>query len=166
MSMEQSNATGYITENPAIPRQKLSLDTLKSIRKLMDEYHLDPLIGLVAPGAGDWITTILTIPYLITSIFKLKSLSLTLAIIYNILMDCLWGTIPVAGDVFDFLHRGFKQNCKLVEGFANQDPKVMSEVKRKSIYFGIMIVVLLALIVISIYWVTTLWGYIFDFFRN
>ena len=51
--------------------------------------HLDPILGLVAPGLGDWVTTILTVPYIVTSVFKLKSLSLTLAIIYNVLMDCL-----------------------------------------------------------------------------
>ena len=148
------------------PAPKTTFGTLKTIRKLMDDLHLDPILGLVAPGLGDWVTTILTVPYIITSIFTLKSLPLTLAIIYNILMDCLWGTVPVAGDFFDFLHRGFKKNCKLVEGFAAKDPKIMSEVKRKSLYFGIMIVVLIALICLSVYYVKMLWGYIFDFFQT
>lgn len=160
--MEQTE----ITPPAEQPTPKLSFGTLTTIRKLMDDLHLDPILGLVAPGIGDWLTTILTVPYIITSVFKLKSLSLTLAIIYNVLMDCLWGTIPVAGDFFDFLHRGFKKNCKLVEGFAAQDPNVVNEVKRKSFFFGIMIVILIALICISIYYVKMLWDYIFDFFQN
>ena len=146
--------------------KKLSFGALSTIRKLMDDLHLDPILGLVAPGLGDWVTTLLTVPYIITSVFTLKSLPLTLAIIYNVLMDCLWGTVPVAGDFFDFLHRGFKKNCKLVEGFAAKDPKVMGEVKRKSVYFGIMIVILIGLICLSVYYVKMLWGYIIDFFQN
>lgn len=153
-------------QTPVQQPKKFSLTTLSTIRKLMDDLHLDPILGLVAPGLGDWVTTILTVPYIVTSVFKLKSLSLTLAIIYNVLMDCLWGTVPVAGDFFDFLHRGFKKNCKLVEGFVAQDPKVMNEVKRKSVYFGIMIVILIAMICISVYYVKMLWGYIIDFFSK
>lgn len=160
--MEQTE----ITTPAEQPTPTMSFGTLSSIRKLMDDWHIDPILGLFAPGIGDWVTTILTVPYIITSVFKLKSLSLTLAIIYNVLMDCLWGTIPVAGDFFDFLHRGFKKNCKLVEGFAAKDPTVVNEVKRKSVFFGIMIVILIALIFISIYFVKMFWDYLFDLFQN
>lgn len=149
-----------------LPQKVSSMNLLTGIRNLMDVLHLDPILGMIVPGVGDWVTTILTVPYIVVSVFTLKSLPLTLAIIYNVLMDCLWGTVPVAGDVFDFLHRGFKKNCKLIEGFAAQDPKVISEVKRKSVYFGIMIVILIALICVSVYFVKTLWGYIFEFFEK
>ncbi|MCQ2973379.1 MAG: DUF4112 domain-containing protein [Bacteroidales bacterium] len=152
-------------EQTQTQEDKSSISHLNSIRKWMDDYYLDPILGIVAPGFGDWITPILSVPYIIVSIVKLKSISLTLAIIYNILIDCVLGTIPIAGDIADFLHKSFKKNCVLVEGFMNKDPKVINEVKRKSVYFGFMIILLVVVLGFMIYWTTKLWSWIFGLFN-
>lgn len=46
---------------------------LKVIYKVMDKWRLDPIIGFFIPGLGDVITTVFTIPFIFTSIFKLRS---------------------------------------------------------------------------------------------
>ncbi len=112
------------------------------IRKVMDDFFIDPILGLFLPGLGDGITTVLSIPYVYQALVKLKSVPLTLAIIYNLLMDWLLGMIPFyIGDIIDVFHRSFKKNNKLIDGFINRDQKVISEVNRKSVYFGFMIIV-------------------------
>ena len=66
--------------------QSTSYKMLERIAIYMDTYHLDPIIGLI-PGIGDLISAILAIPFIYYSLFTLKSIPLTLAIINNILLD-------------------------------------------------------------------------------
>ena len=82
---------------------------LKVIYKVMDKWRLDPIIGFFIPGLGDFITTVVTIPFIFTSIFKLRSVPLTLAIISNCLLDLLIGMVPVVGDIGDFMYKSYKQ---------------------------------------------------------
>lgn len=117
--------------------------TVSKIRKIMDDFFIDPILGLILPGLGDGITTVLSIPYIYQALVKLKSVPLTLAMIYNLLIDWLLGMIPFyIGDVIDVFHRSFKKNMKLIDGFINRDEKIMQEVNRKSVFFGIMIVII------------------------
>ena len=48
-------------------REKLEQDPVYAacakISKVMDQYYLDPIIGFIAPGAGDFLGTILAIPF-------------------------------------------------------------------------------------------------------
>lgn len=84
-------------EKQEIIRNSVSYKLVHAIALWMDRRLLDPLIGLVLPGFGDALTSVLAVPYLYLSIVKLKSIPLTLAIVCNILLDVLISIIPYIG---------------------------------------------------------------------
>jgi hypothetical protein len=120
--------------------------SIKKISKMMDDYFLDPIIGLL-PGVGDFFTPIFAVPFVYVSMFEIKSVPLTLAIIYNTVFDILVGMIPLLGIVIDAFNKGFRKNMRLITGFVEDDRTVINEVNRKAV----MMVVLICLVCLAIY---------------
>lgn len=127
-------------------KQSRSYSTILAISNIMDRYFLDPIIGLFLPGWGDTLSSVLGLPYLYISIFKVRSLPLTLAVIFNILADSLVSSIPLLGDIFDFFYRSYKKNLILITGYVEEDRQIISEVNRKAVWMGIGIIILLSLL--------------------
>ncbi|PSJ79820.1 hypothetical protein C7N83_09945 [Neisseria iguanae] len=46
------------------------------------------------------------------SLFKIRSILLTLVVIFNSLLDLLIGLIPVVGTILDFFHRSYNCSCR------------------------------------------------------
>lgn len=124
---------------------------IRTIKNVMDRYYLDPLIGLFFPTAGDIFSSVMMLPFLTMSLFKIKSLPLTLAIRYNMLMDMMLGIIPLwIGDLLDIFNRSYSKNYRLIVGFVEGDQKVIQEVNRKAVLTAMGILVLCFII----YWLT------------
>lgn len=120
---------------------------IAGIAKYMDKYFLDPIVGFFLPGFGDILTSTLAIPFIYISLFVVRSVPLTLAVIFNTLVDILLGMIPPwIGDIFDIFHRSYKKNLRLINGFVNDDQTIINEVNRKAIWMAILIVVCCVLI--------------------
>jgi len=109
--MEQKNAT--------VP----SLKKLDSLAKLMDaqftipgtsiKFGLDALIGLV-PGAGDF-TTFVVSGYMLKVLAQNGASGFVLArMVLNVLIDALFGSIPILGDIFDVAFKANQRNMKLM----------------------------------------------------
>ena len=94
--------------------------------KYMDKYYLDPLIGLIPGGVGDTISSLLAFPFIYYSLCVVKSIPLTLAVIYNILIDVMLGAIPVIGNLFDIFKRSYVDNLKLITGYIEDDKEIIS----------------------------------------
>ena len=62
-------------------KETASFKISKKIAKYWDQWYLDPIIGFIAPGAGDVISSLFAIPAFWMSAVKLRSVPLTLAII-------------------------------------------------------------------------------------
>lgn len=133
-------------EKQEIIRNSASYKLVHAIALWMDRRLLDPLIGLVLPGFGDALTSVLAVPYLYLSIVKLKSIPLTLAIICNILLDVLIGIIPYIGVVGDVFKRAFTRNAALIKGYVEGDRAIMQEIDRKAVGMAFLIVILCGLI--------------------
>ncbi|MBR4327214.1 MAG: DUF4112 domain-containing protein [Bacteroidales bacterium] len=133
-------------EKKELAREKLEGDfsyrTVKGISFLMDKCFADAILGFVAPGVGDFLTSVLTLPFLYVSVFKVKSLPLTLALLYNMMLDCFIGLTPYLGDVLDIFHRSYAKNYRLIVGFVEDDQDIIAEVRRSAWKSAIMIVVL------------------------
>ena len=124
---------------------------IRTIKNVMDRYYLDPLIGLFFPTAGDIFSSVMMLPFLTMSLFKIKSLPLTLAILYNMLMDMMLGIIPLwIGDLLDIFNRSYSKNYRLIVGFVEGDQEVIQEVNRKALLTAMGILVLCFII----YWLT------------
>ena len=133
-------------EKQEIIRNSVSYKLVHAIALWMDRRLLDPLIGLVLPGFGDALTSVLAVPYLYLSIVKLKSIPLTLAIVCNILLDVLIGIIPSIGVVGDVFKRAFTRNAAMIKGYVEGDRAIMQEIDRKAVGMAFLIVILCGLI--------------------
>lgn len=133
-------------EKQEIIRNSVSYKLVHAIALWMHRRLLDPLIGLVLPGFGDALTSVLAVPYLYLSIVKLKSIPLTLAIVCNILLDVLIGIIPYIGVVGDVFKRAFTRNAAMIKGYVEGDRAIMQEIDRKAVGMAFLIVILCGLI--------------------
>lgn len=146
---------------------------VQGIAKFMDKYLLDPIIGFFVPGIGDILSSVLVLPFIHVSLFKIKSVPLTLAVIYNVLIDVLIGLIPFyIGDIIDVFNRAYLKNARLITGFVEDDKEVISEVNRKAAWMGFMILVLCVLIYFMVLlvmklmdWLDGLWDSIVAYFN-
>lgn len=124
-----------------------SYQLAERITRLMDKYCLDAVLGFLLEGFGDLLTQLLTLPYIYVSAVKIRSVPLTLAVIYNALCDIAMGLIPFyIGDVIDVFNKSFVRNFKLIVGFVEGDKKVISEINRKAVRMAVLIVMLCVII--------------------
>lgn len=151
-------------ERKQMLKETASFKMSKKIAKYWDQWYLDPIIGLIIPGAGDILSSLLAIPAFWMSAVKLKSAPLTLAIIYNVLADAVIGMFPfLLADIIDAANKANSKNLRLIEGFVDNDANIIREVNRKAIITGIMIAVLCVLIGVIMYFMTQIIGVIVSF---
>lgn len=120
---------------------------VKGISVAMDSYFLDPIIGFFIPGAGDILTSICAIPFIWVAAARVKSISLTLTVIYNTLIDVALGLIPFyIGDIVDVFNRSYKKNYRLIVGYVEDDQEIISEVNSKAIRTAVLIAIMCVII--------------------
>lgn len=141
-------------------RRSASYRMVEDIAKWMDKYFLDAILGLV-PSLGDSLTSLAALPSIYVSLFKVKSVPLTLAVIFNILKDVLIGMIPFwIGNVLDFFNRAYLQNMRLIVGYVEDDKEIIDEVNRKAVGTAILIVIACVLIWLMVLLVQKIIGWI------
>ena len=103
-------------QNPELPslvskkevrKQRLlnskSYRMMKKVALYMDQYYLDGVAGLVPGGLGDMMASAFALVHVYFSLYKLRSVPLTLAVLNNAMRDVLMGMLPFfVGDVIDF----------------------------------------------------------------
>lgn len=141
--------------NQTLKRQRAlesrSYKLLSRLAQLMDRYYIDPILGIVPGGWGDTVSAILLVPFIWFSLFVVKSVPLTLAVIYNALKDVIMGLIPFfVGDILDVFSRSYKKNMNLIQGFLDNDKQVIQEVNRKTWFFAGAILLCIAIIVLLV----------------
>ena len=84
---------------------------------------LDGLVGLI-PGVGDGITTALA-AYIVLEAHRLGvSKMMLIRMIYNVIVDGLVGTIPLAGDLFDIRWKANRKNILLLSEHLAKHPEL------------------------------------------
>lgn len=88
--------------------------TAETIARVTDKAMLDPIIGLLVPGAGDLLTA--TVGLYVVSIAARRRLPpVVLArMLLNLGIDAAVGAIPIAGDLFDFAFQANRKNVELL----------------------------------------------------
>ena len=120
---------------------------VKGISVAFDGYFLDPILGFFIPGAGDILTSICAIPFIWVAAARVKSIPLTLAVIYNTMIDVALGLIPFyIGDIIDAFNSSYKKNDRLIVGYVEDDQEIISEVNRKAISTAVWIAILCVII--------------------
>lgn len=102
---------------------------------------------ILLPGVGDTLTSVFVLPFIYVAACKVRSIPLTLAVIYNVLFDVAIGMIPFfIGDVVDACNRSYVKNRRLIIGFVEDDKEVIRDVNKKAFRTGILIAVFCVLI--------------------
>jgi hypothetical protein len=113
---ERSSAESSASEEDTFERlDRLSrlLDTAVLIPGTNIRFGVDALIGLV-PGIGDMITTAMS-SWLIYEAHRLGISRFALArMIGNVMVDGLFGAVPIVGDVFDVAFRANRRNMAIL----------------------------------------------------
>lgn len=99
-----------------MPPPQVSLDPdverVRRFAKILDNYYVDPLIGLVLPGAGDLVGSMLGL-YTVTLAFRRRMSPVVISrMLMNLALDSVLGIVPLLGDIVDV---GFKANVRNVE---------------------------------------------------
>ena len=158
-----------IARKEAKRQQMMSMPSYRLMVKTstyMDKYFLDPILGFILPaGIGDALSSVFAFPFVYYSLCGVKSIPLTLAVIYNILMDVLIGAIPFyIGDVLDVFKRSYVENLKLITGYIEDDKEIINKVNKKAFWTAVFIVVLCWLIYVVISWAIRLGNWIVSLF--
>lgn len=119
---------------------------ISTVTTLADKYFLDALLGLV-PSVGDFVSSIFGLPFIYVTLFKVKSIPLTLAVIYNYLVDILLGSIPFfIGDAIDFFSKAHVKNLDLITRYVEGDKKTIRQVRSKALLTAFLIIILSVII--------------------
>ncbi len=85
-----------------------------ALARILDDYFVDPLIGLVLPGVGDVIASVLGL-YIVAIALRRRVSPLVIArMLLNLGLDAAIGAVPLVGDVFDFGFRANRRNVALL----------------------------------------------------
>ena len=115
---------------------------ISTITILADKYFLDALLGFV-PSVGDLVSSIFGLPFIYVTLFKVKSIPLTLAVIYNYLVAILLGSIPFfIGDAIDFFSKAHVKNLDLITRYVEGDKRTIRQVRSKALLTSILIILL------------------------
>lgn len=145
--------------------KKKSYRMINAIALLFDRYFLDPVIGLFFPGFGDVLSGVLVIPFIYFSLVHVRSVQLTVAVVYNVMKDVLIGCIPFfVGYVIDAFHKSYSANMELIDGYINNDAEIIRKVNRKAVVSAIFIVLAMAAVYFMIKLTILMWEKLFALF--
>ena len=150
-----------IARKEAKRQQMMSMPSYRLMVKTstyMDKYFLDPILGFILPaGIGDALSSVFAFPFVYYSLCVVKSIPLTLAVIYNILMDVLIGAIPFCiGDLLDVFKRSYIENLRLITGYIEDDKEIINKVNKKAFWTAVFIAVICWLIYLVVSWAISL----------
>jgi len=140
------------TENPRQHTDKLAhwLDDRFRIPGTDIRFGLDPIISLV-PGAGDWLSGLLSSYFIVLGAQNRVAPSVLLRMGFNVLLDILIGSIPLLGDLFDVGWKANTRNAKLLRQY-QQNASSTEQHSRWllwAIVLGLFLVIITLLIFIS-----------------
>ncbi|HYO75817.1 MAG TPA: DUF4112 domain-containing protein [Thermoanaerobaculia bacterium] len=151
------------------PDEKLPQDlvALRKFAYLMDQAFpvpgtnirvgLDAALGLI-PGVGDVMGAVLSTWIIAGALRHRVPARVILRMVFNVAIDLIFGAIPVAGDVFDFLYEENMKNMRLLEKHRDRTrpPRRSSEI---ALMLGLIVafLVTLALSLVVLVFALVIW---------
>jgi hypothetical protein len=87
----------------------------RTVAKVLDHYMVDPILGLLIPGAGDIATSVAGLYTVGVAISRKLSPVIIARMLLNLALDALIGAVPLIGDLFDVAYRANTKNVALLE---------------------------------------------------
>lgn len=89
------------------------VDGLRELARWLD--RLDPVFGLLVPGAGDLAGTLFGL-WIVRAAWSMGASRVVVArMVLNLALDAVVGVVPVLGDIFDFAFAANTRNIALLE---------------------------------------------------
>jgi hypothetical protein len=104
-------------------------------------FGLDPLLGLV-PIVGDLSSTVVSVALLLTMLRHGASGAIVVRMGINILIDSIFGAIPIIGNLFDFAYKSNERNVALLR-------RHYAEGRHTGSGKGLVVLLLLAFVAVS-----------------
>ncbi len=86
-------------------------------------FGLDPIIGILFPGIGDAVTGTGAIGLLTLAVRRGVPRIVLWRMVLNILIDVVFGSLPVVGDIFDVAFKANRRNLELIREHESPDSK-------------------------------------------
>jgi hypothetical protein len=90
------------------------LERVQSLARIFDRRFVDPLLGLLVPGAGDVAGSLLGLYAVSLAIRRKLSPVVVARMLLNLSIDALLGAVPLIGDLFDLGFRAHERNVRLL----------------------------------------------------
>lgn len=100
--------------SPTVEMADRELEQVKRFAKILDRYMVDPVVGLVLPGVGDLLGSLLGLYIVGMALRRRVSTVIILRMLLNLAIDAGIGVIPGLGDIADVLFRANEMNLKLL----------------------------------------------------
>ncbi|MDQ3366332.1 MAG: DUF4112 domain-containing protein [Myxococcota bacterium] len=91
------------------------LDRVRQLATVLDRYLVDPILGLVIPGGGDIVGSLLGLYTVIIAIRRRMSPVIIARMLMNLGIDAVFGIVPLIGDLFDVGFKANQRNVALLE---------------------------------------------------
>ena len=134
-------------------RSRRNLERLRTIARLFDtafgipgtqmRFGIDALFGLV-PGLGDVAGALVAIYALHVARSLRAPAAIQLHMLGNIALDALVGTVPLIGDLFDFVFKAQTRNLALLDNWLATPQHTVRRSRRGLIFIPVAIVVVFA----------------------
>lgn len=86
-------------------------------------FGLDPIIGILFPGIGDAFTGTGSIGLLTLALRRGVPRVILWRMVLNILIDMVFGSLPIVGDIFDVAFKANRRNLELIREHETPEAK-------------------------------------------
>jgi len=134
-------------------RGRRELDRLRAIARLFDQafavpgtkwrFGIDALFGLV-PGLGDIVGAVVAVYALHVARTLRAPGAIQLHMLGNIAVDAIVGTVPLAGDLFDFVFKAQTRNLALLEAHITMPQKAARRSRRGLLLMAVATIIVFA----------------------
>ena len=94
-----------------VPRE---LERVRLLTRVLDHYMVDPLLGLVLPGVGDLIGSVIGLYVVVVAMRRKVSPVVIARMLLNLAVDAGVGFVPLLGDVADLAFKANEKNFALL----------------------------------------------------
>ena len=94
-----------------IPRE---LERVRTLTRVLDHYMVDPVLGLVLPGVGDLIGSLIGLYVVAVAVRRKVSPVVIARMVLNLAIDAGIGIVPIVGDLADLAFKANEKNFALL----------------------------------------------------
>jgi hypothetical protein len=98
----------------APPAREPGLERVRTLTRVLDHYLVDPVLGLLLPGAGDLIGSLLGLYVVGIAVQRRTSPVVIARMLLNLALDAGLGFVPIIGDLADFAFKANQKNLALL----------------------------------------------------